>query len=87
MLPQSGILRDRTAYSKSSNHSNIIAKPHDPGGRLFRQSEVHPERTQLHQPATIQQRLYQSWLVESGQNDKLLFCLTAAMIAAHQERS
>jgi hypothetical protein len=27
-----------------------------------------------------------SRLGESGQNDKWLFCLTAAMIAAHQER-
>jgi hypothetical protein len=30
--------------------------------------------------------IVQSWLGESGQIDKWLFCLTAAMIAAHQER-
>ena len=29
----------------------------------------------------------QSWPRESGQNDKWIFCLTAAKIAAHQERS
>ena len=29
----------------------------------------------------------ESWLGESEQDDKWLFCLTAAMIAAHQERS
>jgi hypothetical protein len=28
----------------------------------------------------------ESWLGESGQNDKWLFCLTASMIGAHQER-
>jgi hypothetical protein len=28
-----------------------------------------------------------SWLGESEQADKWIFCLTAAMIAAHQERS
>ena len=32
-------------------------------------------------------RVTQSWLGESEQDDKWLFCLTAAMIAAHQERS
>jgi hypothetical protein len=29
----------------------------------------------------------QSWLGESGQRDKWIFCLTAARIAAYQERS
>jgi hypothetical protein len=28
----------------------------------------------------------ESWLGESGQNDKWIFCLTVASIAAHQER-
>jgi DNA invertase Pin-like site-specific DNA recombinase len=36
---------------------------------------------------TDQIEVCQSWLRESGQTDKWPFCLTAAMIAAHQERS
>ena len=30
--------------------------------------------------------VFESWLGESEQNDKWLFCLTASMIGAHQER-
>jgi len=34
-----------------------------------------------------QEQAEKSWLGESGQQDKWPFCLTAAMIAAHRERS
>ncbi|MCW2285925.1 hypothetical protein M2323_003762 [Rhodoblastus acidophilus] len=37
--------------------------------------------------ATVETISVESWPGESGQDDKWLLCLTAAMIAAHQERS
>jgi hypothetical protein len=44
-------------------------------------------KTALWMPLAVALAAAENWLGESAQGDKWIFCLTAARIAAHQERT